>query len=347
MIFKKTLLLFLSALTALVVLECVAYFYLKRHHQQSKFLYSSKVEVRNNDDKVKLYRKIDPLLGWAIDSDEIIKNNYNETYNSILLESKLDNQSDTFVIYISGGSTSDLIYDQNNWPFFLLQELEKNKINSRIYVASVGGYNTGQELLKTIRDIDLIKPDIHISYSGANEMEDPSYVSFYEFEIFNNFTKNKEYKYLPNVLKIGSLILGNQKPQIEIVDRNNIDGVYFWKQNLTIMKSIADMKDYSFIGVLQPVKGQDSSLKEFEKIDKETQHLINDYEAFYPKAKEMASQSEYIFDFTNIFKNQKEDVFKDDCHLNSSKYQKILSHQIYNLLDSLIIQKHITSNEFK
>ena len=71
---------------------------------------------------------------------------------------------------ITGGSTTDDTFsNQKSWPSFLSKILKERKLSHVIYNGGIVGYNSSQELLKTIRDINILKPHIVISYSGIND----------------------------------------------------------------------------------------------------------------------------------------------------------------------------------
>ncbi len=287
--------------------------------------------------KHKAYNNIDPLLGWGINSEQIKEHNYSTSNNCIVLETGPSDAS-KLSIYISGGSTSDLMYDQENWPKYLLSILEQNNISAKIYIAAVGGYNSGQELLKTIRDIDFIQPDIHISYSGANETEFPSYTSPYEKTFFETTLKKKR-TFLPNTIEVLTQMLGTRNNSIELSEVEVWESHQFWKKNMSAMHQLSSLNNTSFVSILQPVKGQNSALAAFEKYDEKTFHLVEDNKKFYPFAINLAKTHPYIHDFTQIFSAEATDVFSDDCHIARIKHQEMIGNAVFGLIESIAINK--------
>ena len=270
---------------------------------------------------------IDPLLGWS--SSEISSNlsKLPMESNSILLINDKNNCDSSVIIYLSGGSTTDLMFDENNWPIFLSEKMKKEGVCFKIYAAAVSGYNTGQEYLKLIRDYEDIMPDIHISYNGANEGEYPSYVSLYEEGFYQ---ENILYNLLmPNFFKL--LI---RKNLIKIENKNLYNKMFephdFWIKNNLLMKSHADLYKYKFFSILQPVRGfsgqkMDKNKEQFK--DDFFYHNLVQFENFYPKAIETASKHEFIIDLTKFFSSEEKEVFKDDCHLNKG-FQEGLAEEI-------------------
>jgi len=281
------------------------------------------------------YTQIDPLLGWSIDYSKIDKADFIQKNNSTYISSLNINCNDTLIIYISGGSTSDLTYDKNNWPKSLLNTLERNNICSEIYIAAVAGYSSGQELLKSIRDINKIKPDIHISYSGVNEMENPNYVSWYETHLIESIFSKATI--LPSTITLLKSKIDSH-PKITIKNIEHYNAVDFWQQNMKNMNGLAIANNYFFIGVLQPVFKFEEHLINTE--NKNLAHFANDYIQFYPEARNISSHANYIFDLSRTFDDYQNNVFKDDCHLSDEKYQDIIGNKIYNIIDSLYFVKN-------
>jgi len=327
-----------STLLILVFLELFAHFSLKSKGISYPLFYnySSSNFTTPWNGKHKAYSKIDPLLGWGINSNEIEALEFSTARNCIVLENGITEKKD-IVVYISGGSTSDLVYDQNNWPRHLLANFEENEISAKIYVAAVGGYNSGQELLKTIQDVESIQPDFHISYAGANETEFPSYTSPYEKAFFENVLKRKR-GLLPNTIEWISQLKNSAQQTLELGEVPVWEASEFWERNIKLMHAISNSNNTIFLSILQPVKGQDEALRYFEQVNVETAHLVSDYKAFYPIAKEITKNYSFVYDFTKIFSTQGADVYKDDCHIALPIHQQMISEAIFNLIDSMIVR---------
>lgn len=284
---------------------------------------------KNDDLKGLKYTQVDPLLGWAISENDSAKQGFEIKHNCILLQNEKTSCDSSLVIYISGGSTSDLLYDANNWPSILFEKLSNDSVCIKIYIAAVGGYNSGQEYLKLLRDYDDIKPDIHFAYNGANEVEYPSYVSQYELGLFKKHIVNFPNVFLPNLFKLlQQLGIVHYDKQI-MVQNKMFDSHNFWLKNNLLMNAHANTYGYKFISVLQPVKGFSGQLNTNIKKNKNKafSHLIEYYEEFYPKAIKSCSKHDFIFDFTETFEGVSDEVFKDDCHLEK-KYQEVIAKSV-------------------
>jgi hypothetical protein len=110
--------------------------------------------------------------------------------------------------------------------------------------------------------------------------------------------------------------------------------VELWQRNLLLMKAIADQQKIEFMSILQPALGTaDRELSHSERELIQKPHIsrhFEQYNRFYPKAREIADSHEFIFDLSKIFEEHK-DVFVDDCHLTPAG-NSIVAEKILNLL---------------
>ena len=101
-------------------------------------------------------------------------------------------------IIVLGGSTSDSLYTWfPSWPEILWQNLNKEGYDVQILNGSMCGYNVQQELIKLIRDVPDLNPDIVIDFSGTNNVGTARVFPEYPFtpfylrniaDIFHNHT---------------------------------------------------------------------------------------------------------------------------------------------------------------
>ena len=277
-------------------------------------------ENKKNEIQKVAYCETDALLGWSIARFGHFKE---QNGDIVLTNSPEDTHS--ILIYISGGSTSDLMYDSLNWPRFLFEKCKEKKIPVTIRIAAVAGYNSGQELLKLISS-DALKPDIHISYSGANEVEHPDYVSLYESEIFYDKFKQKTSFLLPNTI---GFLKGLNNSKTTLKQRDLQDAFQFWKTNMNKMNQLAIGGNYTFFAVLQPVAGFRNKLPKEMPVG--AKKYTKKYPLFYKKAVIQAKKEAYFIDLTDIFENENVAVFKDDCHLKQKKEQQKIADEIFKL----------------
>lgn len=318
------------SLLILFSIELTSYLYLKKYQKQRQLVYQE-APKSSYENRLKLYNVLDPLLGWSINYNTLNNENFLVQHHSIFFQHQTSSCKKPYKIYISGGSTSDLTFDENNWPSFLVELMQQNDICFEIYLAAVGGYNSGQELLKLIRDVDEIHPDLHISYSGANEVEDAVLVSNYENTLYENILNPPILGWLPN---IRTLIQSNQT-SLQLADKKENVPSDFWQQNLEKMNAIARYYEYDFIGVLQPVLLHSNKISKEKEVKYDL--LLENFSVFYHEVQIITNQSEHLFDFTQIFQNIHENPFIDDCHLKDASYQNMVADSIFTLIEPLLV----------
>ena len=78
---------------------------------------------------------------------------------------------DAIRVAVFGGSTSDTVFSQNTWVKGFHEALNKAWGPTVVFNGAVGGYNSHQELLKVVRDIEYLHPNLILTYNGANELQ--------------------------------------------------------------------------------------------------------------------------------------------------------------------------------
>lgn len=315
----------------LLIAEGIAYTVLKQSAEAKPFLLD--VDFKNAppiEGKTHVFDRVDPLLGWAMSPTELHQRGFTTANGCIVLQDTLPHVA-PLVILISGGSTSDPSVIAQNWPVHLHRLLSQNKVSHQMYIQAVGGYGTGQELLKLIRDGAACKPHIHISYSGANECEEPNYVSHYEYDIFR-LSFGTGSRFLPNTVALINRWLQRAKQAPELMPLQAYNAPRFWHGNLQMMHAISRYNACRFIGILQPVNASAAG-KHVEPLNSDYERILNDYNQFYPAAKQLlqADTALELYDFTGIFDTCTTKVYTDDCHLTPAA-QSIVAARVYHVL---------------
>lgn len=348
MTFKK--LVFLCAYTALLIFsaEYLSYRCLSHEHRKP-LLYNTAFSFDMVVGDEGLYR-FDPFLGWSF-NPEAEEREIPETYRIhegvIELSSYLPKPQDTLRILITGGSTSDPLLFPSSWTVKLFQKL-KESYSVEFYIAAVADHNSGQELLKTLNFLLWQKPDLHLSYCGANENDQAlGYTTYYEDLLYRELLSGAP-RILPNTIVFGRKLLHLQPDDrfFPISENYNHDRKRFWKSNVTAMRALSVEYDYEFICALQPVLGvgpHNSISRESELIslDGLTEDIIEEMKTeqeFYSFALNEAEKLEYVVDFTNVFGSVKESPFFDNCHIHD-EYKTILADSMYSLVSSAFLKK--------
>jgi hypothetical protein len=277
----------------------------------------------------RVFNEIDPLLGYAKSTSKLEREGFKVESNCMILSTTEDTVG-LINILITGGSTTDPSLDANNWPVELCKILKEHGVKAKLYVAAVGGYNSGQEVLKVMRDGLEVAPAIHLSYSSANDIVgSQAFVSYYEqFFYEQEFLKETTFWLMPNTVLLLRNALKLNSPDVYVHPHTPLPSAQFWLKNMRLMHGMAVENNYAFIGLLQPVLGSgkfDQKIPVYEvQIEKNKQT--------YPSLKEAAKQHpDFLVDLTAIFDTCTPDVFQDNCHIHDP-YQKIVAQNIYAVM---------------
>lgn len=311
--------------------ETMAYYYLQRQQAAEPFLINTKNFRQKNHQELKGfgYTRVDPLLGWGYTPAATKRLNQITQSNCLVLPALVNNKKPLRVL-ITGGSTSDVGLKPANWPTHLQRLLADSGICATLYIGAVGGYSSGQEVLKTMRDGVGLRPDVHISYSGANEYISPTYVSRQENTFYRKAFAGKSSGWLlPNLL---TAVRGIAADGLELYEEPHKTPEEFWISNMRLLQGIAAANGYQFIGVLQPLLGTANYRQ--PEIAQQHSLYVRANQDFYPTLKKHADTTAYLHNWTAVFDTATGPVFVDDCHL-ADPYQSTIARQVYLLLASL------------
>lgn len=231
-----------------------------------------------------------------------------------------------YKIAILGGSTSEgkrgLI---TTWAEFLVKEYMKKGVT--IYNFAASGYTSGQELIKLIRDVIPLKPNLVLSYSGYNDSyqhrENSSIFAFpYLCETMDVIAKN-------NRMKVVYGVESEQKVYEE------------WLQNERYMKAVAEVNEISFFAFIQP------SLPSKKNLTCHDEKLLAEWLPLYTEehivrcrelrnvAKQLEKENGFIYDLSAIFDH--DDVYMDICHVYE-RGNRIIADNIWNIIKDKIPQ---------
>lgn len=221
-------------------------------------------------------------------------------------------------ILILGGSTSDVgLYESfiKSWPEFLAEKME----DAVIFCGAVCAYDSKQELLKLLRDGKQIKPDTVISYSGFND------VSQMHTEGFPYLRKR----------------LTDQMQKQEVFGiKTASTRAEEWIESENMMKIIANAYGAEFIGIFQPVLSNKINKSFNEKViyawSKELSWMqLKDFEDYQKETQELICKSPGLYDMTDLFQDETQEMFRDVCHLKEAG-NRFLANAVYRLLEGVI-----------
>lgn len=234
-----------------------------------------------------------------------------------------------YKVVVLGGSTTD----GNMFPFKSWSELLYEKIKSNnviIYNGGVSGYTSGQELLKFIRDVLPMKPDMVLDLSGYNDTcqvcSDHPYSFSYAKEIYDYGSRNMADEYVAQ--QIGT----------DLCEGINIKQTRFmnWQNNMELMYTIAASKGIRFYAFLQPMLKSKKRSRNEEEIFLSSRQFYEkelfDEASFRDEIKKETNKEcyKYIYDLSDIF-DDVSDVYMDICHVYE-KGNDIIAGSIYNII---------------
>ena len=123
---------------------------------------------------------LDPQLGHAYDPNVLARKleDFESFTGFVVYGDRTD--SSAIRIFALGGSTTDPIFSlggpstgpgyEECWPKILQDLLNDVGIPAVVFNGGVAGYSSNQELLKLVRDVLPLKPDIVLSLSGINDL---------------------------------------------------------------------------------------------------------------------------------------------------------------------------------
>lgn len=224
-----------------------------------------------------------------------------------------DCNEDSYKIVTLGGSTTDgNLFNFRSWPEILFEKIGKKNVT--VWNGGVAGYTSGHELLKLIRDVLPMKPDMVIVFDGYNDTCQGKPAHPYSFT------------YVKEIFDYGADRMGDEyvKQQIgaQLCEGISTEKTRFenWLGNIELLHDIAVLRNIQFYSFLQPMLMSKTRDKREDEIymssrqfyEEELYHL----ESFRNEIKKPAIKEnhKYIHDLSDLFDNQS-DVYMDICHV--------------------------------
>lgn len=273
-----------------------------------------------------------------------------------------------------GGSTTDPIImgdkeeiGGENWPKLFSELCAQQNKPCQVFNGGAGAFASSQELLKLIRDVRPLNPDVVISLNGINEhyfFDAPAaqypYVSTYQQYFFRTiastgtiaryndtrFPENDRYqgsvfnRMLPNTRQV--LLTLRQQAGGATQDAPSDGPVNFgtpaamqpweiWDNNVQLMHAVSQQMGAEYYVFLQPTMGIGNYDYSSEK-DADLRALKNEryYEQMtllYGEMRQRCAQLDYCFDISGAF-DGKSDLYSDPRHPNAQGNQ-IQAEAIY------------------
>lgn len=262
-------------------------------------------------------------MKWYIRaSEKVLLNEYQEEVDSLVSASisypngkpgwKIYGREETnrIRIVVVGGSTSSEVYAPENWISKLYYKLSLQNIKTTIYNGAHPANDIVMELLRLLRDGNVLQPQIVISMSGVNNL--------YYKECENQF----------NVERF--LQRWNKKSHNGVCSSESLYS--FWSRNERLMECIANFYGAQFFGFLQPMNFTMEHMNLHEKSLYEMDTRIVGAKDF----SNYANNDDGYFNLMRLFEH-KDDMFFDICHY-TDRGHKIIADKVYEIIKPTIME---------
>jgi len=263
-----------------------------------------------------------------------------------------ESDADAIRIVALGGSTTECsLFYVKGWVRFLVDYLKEQGISAVVYGGGVSSYTSSQELLKLIRDVIPLNPDIVISYSGVNDLYSfpkPEDGERYRRPFITRFQMQFIQQILERLTKeVGIPVVNapswNQLGHSTVFYglKNNKTAAELWIDNERMMNALCEAFEIHFFGFFQPfrfngsyqctplqeiihsrrdltcVPTADGEKRWGESVKKDRDTIISEITKY-----------SFLSDFSNIFDGQSE-VFYDTTHVYENG-NMVIARGIFN-----------------
>lgn len=277
-----------------------------------------------------------------------------------------ENDPNAIRIVALGGSTTECsLFYVKGWVRFLVDYLKEQGIPAVVYGGGVSSYTSSQELLKLIRDVIPLEPDIVISYSGVNDLY--SFPKPEDGERFKRpFITRFQVQFIQQILErltkeVGIPVVNaptwNQLGHSTVFYglKNNRTSAELWLDNERMMNAICEAFGIHFFGFFQPYRFngcyQCTPLQEIihSRRDLTCVPTVDGEKRWgesVKKDREIISSEitkySFLSDFSNIFEGQSE-VFYDTTHVYENG-NTVIAKNIFNKILPCMHSSHPKQN---
>ena len=247
------------------------------------------------------------------------------------------------LIVTLGGSTTDPGW-KNSWPEQLAVRMKEKGVSGTVINGGLGGFSSNQELLKVIRDVLEVKPDLVISYHGVNdtrwvEMPYPMSSKYMQSLLGRLVRQNEHGSLMPNTMHF----LKSKKPKdgsaTELTHgyKTQKSNAEYLVRNVRIMDSVLKEFQIDHISILQPfvLTGQYAKTLQKSLPDFYAQFASDDTGPMYAELMAIKEKSGLpMLDFTTAFDDRDgtmPNVYTDRCHL-TPEGNAVIAGKMFDLL---------------
>lgn len=212
-------------------------------------------------------------------------------------------------IMVLGGSTSTSnVYRTVSWVECLYKIMSEAGYSPLIYNGAMCSYGVVDEYIRLIRDIEPLKPDVVISFSGVNNTSERKAVN-----LFNTCSGEFEINYNSDVI---SGMKGNET----LYD--------FWYRISKLMRMLAEYHGARVYNFLQPMNGTDKSYDLIQtSLFELTEHM--DYVEEF-KVRASGETDRFYINLSSMLEGKKE-MYIDMCHY-SDKANRLIAERVFEVI---------------
>lgn len=239
---------------------------------------------------------------------------------------------DTKVVVLGGSTTDGTLFPFKSWPQFLMDKIGSKNVT--VINGGVVGYTSTQELIKLLRDVLYMEPNIVIVYDGFNDMTAPSEqdpFAFKELQRAMDYVNQYKEKLWLDLFAEDAVPYAGIKPKA--------DKYEMWLGNIKKMRAVCEIYGIQFFAFLQPVLySKKNKTKEELGLLWSTWRLNNCYEwanEFRNRIRPIEDVCEYIYDLSHIFDHE-DGIYMDDCHVYE-RGNEIIANSIYKVIKEKLV----------
>ncbi len=213
-------------------------------------------------------------------------------------------------ILVLGGSTSSEEFYVENWVSKLYYKLRKRGIPTVIYNGAHAANDIVDELLRFLRDGNVLNPHIVISMSGVNNL--------YNKDGDNQFNPERMINWVKSYELYCSGVYSTESPY------------HFWVRNEKILKLVSEFYGAQFFCFLQPINAVMRQMSLREKSLYEQERRISgavDFET-------LAGDGKGYINLLDLFEHQ-DDMYFDLCHY-TSRAQERISEEVCAVIEPVL-----------
>lgn len=284
------------------------------------------------------------LYGYVADRKCILDTNLGYSFsakgnNSIPGFIELGTPSGRMIVLLGGSTTDELLYPFRSWGCCLAEQFKQNGYNVRILNGGCRGYKTSQELIKLIRDVIPMRPDIIVDYTGVNDIpitlvrhEKGMYpfIHQYQKDMFEQISREGIYDNTGRVTNSDEFTMGmsDERP---VWNR--------FADNIKMMDSICRCTGIVYKAFLQPcliTKRKNRNDRELYLHLGFSDQNMEAVATFYENARRI--KPDCMEDITGLFDDEN-DVYLDICHVTEHGNEMIAQYIYEYLTEKGLIRK--------